>query len=440
MLYVQPMQQVFKFLIRILAIVGFAVVLTAIIIMCVSDWQKHLLHLWWRAASRTLAETSHTWLGFAALCIVAPFAVWLIRLGHRWRSLVRERRMSPLKDAFHESTKHVYIELGVYATVWLVILAVFLAKIIYGDHQDMANKIKQLKAMNSSQQQQIGGQPQQIEQQIKNAVQNALNPIKQENDGLKQEKDKLAKELEDRKQEVHTEDPSYRRFAAVLQILTDLQKGLGTKKCVIEMSIPTGNSAISSHSVASTFFLANEMARACDIYTPEEADPNNASSPDLQRRIMDGAEDGAVIMHTSREDGENEQWCRNFHDYLARYLSLKRSYDNMPKHGKNERWWTFPCRQSFGCSLGTTYIGVAFNEETRLHRGRKSTQEFREGTGAKSCRSEVPSQRSSCGLRVRPDPRTARSAIRPTDSRERHDCVLNRKLSPMNNGFLLRFR
>jgi hypothetical protein len=217
-------------------------------------------------------------------------------------------------------------------TGWSLLFGYNLIKTVYDDHEDMAKQIKQLRETNNSQQQQIANQQQQTGPQIQTSVQNALNPIKQENDRLKQEKDKLASELEDRKQSVHTEDPSYRRFVEVFQVLADLKKSLGARRCIIEVSSPVGSSAISSQSILSTFFLADRMlTQPCEIYSAENEDPSNQSSPALQHRIMDGAEDGMVIMHTSKEDGEN-QFVRNFHDYLSRYIPMKRVYDdNMPK-------------------------------------------------------------------------------------------------------------
>jgi hypothetical protein len=120
-----------------LALVGFCVFLTALLLLFSTTLQSNFSHLLKESASTALSETSHTALGFLLFWVVVPSIVWISVFVYKWRTNKKAGVGTPLKSAFLDSTKPLeMIPLAVIAGVWLVILGVFLGKSIYSIHHD----------------------------------------------------------------------------------------------------------------------------------------------------------------------------------------------------------------------------------------------------------------------------------------------------------------
>jgi hypothetical protein len=248
------MVRLFNFIRWAFALLGVCLLFSMAIALYIVSWQEHLLHLLWRSASRTIAETSHTWLGFCAFWVAAPVLVWIAIFIYKWDRLRRRGSMAPLKSAFEESTSPLeMIPLAIVAGVWLVIFGVFIARTLYNEHHDMDGAWKATVNEKNNLKQGISERDAyirrlQVPAQAEQSGQNTIQTLQQQLQNLQQVDLRLTNELADRRQYVYQQDPAWAHMRQLfdafkaLSATVAVDKAVDPKTCEIIVSAPSDGS------------------------------------------------------------------------------------------------------------------------------------------------------------------------------------------------------
>jgi hypothetical protein len=342
------MVRFFNFCRWLLALFGLVLFITLAVALYIPTWHEHLVHLLWQSASRTLTATSHTWLAFLAFWVVAPILIWIGIIIYKLRGLYRRQAVSPMKTAFLKSTSALeMIPLSVIAGVWLVIFGVFIVHTIYHEHQDATGAWQDVVKEKNRLKQGLGDRDQYIGrlelaqrdnqkgdqasaaagQQAQQTIQNLQSSVQQ----LQQKNQQLSADLEDRKKNIHPDEPAFGHLRSLFNFFSNFRNTIGaTTQCAIEISVPRDGG--SSVPIFAQFFDVGSLAGKCEIYTPREENPadQGMENPDVEKAIINGMQDGFIVVHIARENVQTP-WGKNFYWSLSQILPVKLSYENMPK-------------------------------------------------------------------------------------------------------------
>jgi len=147
------------------------------------------------------------------------------------------------------------------------------------------------------------------------------NACQQKTRELDARNQKLSTDLEDRKRNIHPEDPAYEHIKVIFLTLVTFRRAIGDKTpCEIEITAPTDSGT--SGPIIRQFADIATLASNCAVFGPMDA----RMDPTVEQEAVTGMEHGSLIIHTTND----QSGSLSVYDSLAPYVPLKRKF-SMPK-------------------------------------------------------------------------------------------------------------
>lgn len=289
----------------------------------------------WQAFLRAEGTTGLGWIGDRIALPVASFVVAVIVIGMR-------DGKAAAKEHWGKTLTVAFVAAVVVLMVWHgTILGWKVISTTYKDHMDLVAANHILREENQQVRQQMNTSQSTSARDNQTAITSATEPLQDQIAGLEKENSTLSADLQNRENNLHTEDIGFRKFRDLFGIFSTLKTYPGLPKltrvgpstaCEIEISFPVGDTQ--SAEISNQFLVANEMAQTCRMYSPFERSQNISVSASLQEEARkeseSGMEDGAILMHVSNADAD-AQWARWLYDALYRVVRIKKVATDMPK-------------------------------------------------------------------------------------------------------------
>ena len=238
-----------------------------------------LRHSWGSLVSATSTNT----LGFILWTLSLTLVGLAATIAEKWWSLKREKTSPrPFRQALQESIwTSIFLISGVAGLVILA-FAVSLVWTVYADHQNLASANVKLSKTNNQ----------------------------------------LAVDLEERKQNIHVNEPAYEHIKVLFGAFTSFRRAIGNRTpCEIRISAPIGSGGPSDPIIRQIADVAT-LSSGCGVFGPGDA----RMDPDVEKEAVTGMKPGFIVLHTKRD----QPGSLAFYDAIASYLPLSRSYDDMP--------------------------------------------------------------------------------------------------------------